>query len=64
MPFDLQLVLKGALVGLRPLGAKDFQDLYAVASDPLIWEQHPARDRYREAVFRTFFRESLDSGGR
>ena len=37
--------------------------MYAVASDPLIWEQHPQRDRYREEVFREFFREALESGG-
>jgi N-acetyltransferase len=63
MPFDLQPVLKGALVELRPLRPADFPDLYAVAADPLIWEQHPVRDRYREAVFQSFFRESLDSRG-
>jgi RimJ/RimL family protein N-acetyltransferase len=34
-----------------------------VASDPLIWAVHPARDRYTEPVFREFFREALDSGG-
>jgi len=63
MPFDRQPVLKGSLVELRPLRAEDFEDLYAVASDPLIWEQHPAKDRYREEVFREFFREGLESGG-
>lgn len=42
---------------------EDFDDLYAVASDPLIWEQHPARDRYKIEVFTKFFREGLDSGG-
>jgi RimJ/RimL family protein N-acetyltransferase len=63
MPFDRQPVLKGALVELRPLRAEDFDELYAVASDPLIWEQHPAKDRYTEEVFRRFFREGLESGG-
>jgi N-acetyltransferase len=63
MPFDLQPVLKGRLLELRPLRAEDYQALYAVAADPLIWEQHPARDRYKEEVFRLLFRESLDSGG-
>ena len=48
---------------LRPLRAEDFDALYAVASDPLIWEQHPARDRYKEEVFREFFREAMESGG-
>jgi RimJ/RimL family protein N-acetyltransferase len=63
MSFDLQPVLKGDLLELRPLRPEDFHDLFAVASDPLIWEQHPVKDRYREEVFREFFRESLESGG-
>jgi RimJ/RimL family protein N-acetyltransferase len=41
MPFELQPTLKGALLVLRPLRPEDFDALYAVASDPLIWEQHP-----------------------
>jgi RimJ/RimL family protein N-acetyltransferase len=60
---DLQPTLEGELVTLRPLRAEDFQDLYAVASDPLIWEQHPASDRYKPDVFAAFFREALASGG-
>ena len=63
MPFDLQPILQGELLLLRPLRAEDFHDLYAVAADPLIWEQHPARDRYQEEVFKEFFREALESGG-
>jgi RimJ/RimL family protein N-acetyltransferase len=63
MPFELQPTLRGELVELRPLCEDDFAGLYAVASDPLIWEQHPASDRYREDVFREFFRGALESGG-
>lgn len=63
MPFDLQPFLRGELLELRPLRSDDFRDLYAVAADPLIWEQHPASDRYKEEVFREFFREALESGG-
>ena len=63
MPFDLQPELEGELVELRPLKPEDWDDLFAVASDPLIWEQHPARERYQEEVFRAFFREALESGG-
>jgi RimJ/RimL family protein N-acetyltransferase len=37
--------------------------LFVVASDPLIWEQHPAHDRYQEQVFKEFFQEALESGG-
>ena len=63
MSFDLQPTLKGKLVELRPLRPEDFQDLCAVASDPLIWAQHPSNDRYQEPVFQIFFRDALDSGG-
>ena len=63
MPFDLQPVLEDARVRLSPLRVGDFDALYAVASDPLIWEQHPNPDRYREDVFRTFFQGAIESGG-
>jgi N-acetyltransferase len=61
--FDLQPVLQSELVKLRPLRREDFPALFAVAEDPFIWEQHPAKDRYREEVFTEFFREAMDSGG-
>jgi RimJ/RimL family protein N-acetyltransferase len=63
MPFDLQPHLKSELIELRPLTSEDWDDLFAVASDPLIWEQHPESDRYKEEVFKIFFREALESGG-
>jgi RimJ/RimL family protein N-acetyltransferase len=63
MIFDLQPTLEGKLLRLRPLRPEDWDDLYAVASDPLIWEQHPHNDRYKEEVFKEFFREALASGG-
>jgi RimJ/RimL family protein N-acetyltransferase len=55
--------LRGDLVALRPLRADDFEALYLVASDPLIWEQHPDRERYRADRFRGFFDEAIASGG-
>jgi N-acetyltransferase len=61
--FELQPTLTGTLVELRPLRLDDFDALYAVARDPAIWEQHPVRDRYKEDVFKGFFREALESGG-
>src|SRR2546429_9453803 len=63
MPFDFQPVLTGKILELRPLREEDFDDLFAVAADPLIWEQHPAKDRYQQEQFRVFFREALESGG-
>jgi N-acetyltransferase len=58
---DTQPHLVGRLVELRPLRADDYDALYAAASDPLIWEQHPD-ERWREDVFRDFFAQQLGSG--
>ena len=63
MPFELQPTLVGSLLELRPLRPEDWDALYVVASDPLIWEQHPDSERYKELVFREFFRGALKSGG-
>ena len=60
---DFQPTLRGTLIDLRPLRSDDWKALFAVASDKLIWEQHPAWDRYQEPVFREFFRAAMESGG-
>ncbi|RVQ67819.1 N-acetyltransferase [Croceicoccus ponticola] len=60
---DRQPTLIGALVRLRPLVETDRAALYVVASDPLIWEQHPAHDRWRPDVFAAFFDDALAKGG-
>ena len=63
MHFNLQPTLENELVLLRPLEEKDYEPLYLVAKDPLIWEQHPCRDRYQREVYHSFFKDSLDSKG-
>lgn len=63
MAFDSQPTLIGDLLALRPLRPDDDRALFEVASDPLIWEQHPVKDRCEPSGFRRFFEESLDSGG-
>jgi N-acetyltransferase len=63
MAFDLQPYLKGELIELRPLAPNDWDEVFAAASDSLIWEQHPEPDRYKEDVFRVFFQGALESGG-
>jgi RimJ/RimL family protein N-acetyltransferase len=63
MSLELQPHLIGELVELRPLRAEDWERVFAAASDPFVWEQHPARDRYKEEVFREFFRGAMESGG-
>ena len=63
MPFELQPHLVGDNLELRPLRAEDWDALFAAASDPLIWEQHPEPDRHKEEVFRRYFQGAIDSGG-
>ena len=63
MNFDLQPTLENDLLILKPLKEEDFENLYKVASDPLIWEQHPAKERSERNGFELFFREAMDSKG-
>lgn len=55
--------LTGERLLLRPLAAEDWDALFAVAADPLIWELHPAHDRWREPVFAEFFANALKFKG-
>lgn len=61
--FDLQPTLRGTLLSLRPLVPEDFEALFAVSADPLVWEQHPERFRYQRPVFEKFFAGALLSKG-
>lgn len=48
---------------LRPLQAQDFDALFAAASDPLIWEQHPDPRRHEPERFRQYFTGAMASAG-
>jgi len=63
MNFDLQPTLENDLIKVVPLKEEDFEALFAVASDPLIWEQHPNKDRYKREVFENFFKGAMESKG-
>ncbi len=63
MKFSIQSRLKTENVELVPLQTDDFEQLFAVASDPLVWEQHPNKDRYKREVFENFFQGAMESGG-
>ncbi|POY35351.1 N-acetyltransferase [Solitalea longa] len=63
MTFNTQPTLENEQVILFPLLETDFDELYAAASDPKIWEQHPNKDRWKKDVFRTFFEGALQSKG-
>jgi RimJ/RimL family protein N-acetyltransferase len=58
-----QPILQDDSVTLMPLRADEFEELLAVASDPLIWAQHPNPDRWKREIFRTYFDGALASGG-
>lgn len=61
--FNLQPNLSDEHVTLKPLHENDFEELFVVASDPLIWEQHPNRERYKREVFQNFFEGAIESKG-
>lgn len=63
MPFNLQPTLRGPLLTLQPLRGEDHDRLFAVASDPSIWEQHPDKTRSTPEGFRAFFEQAMNSGG-
>ncbi len=60
---DLQPTLTGKHITLRPLAEHDFQELWAAASDPLIWAQHPDPGRGTREGFPAFFGGALQSKG-
>jgi len=60
---DFQPLLSNELVKARPLMQSDFDDLYRAASDPLIWEQHPNKNRYQLNDFKNYFKGGIESGG-
>jgi RimJ/RimL family protein N-acetyltransferase len=63
MNFNIQTTLRNEKVILYPLLEEDFDDLYAVAADPEIWEQHPNKDRWKIEVFKVYFDGAIQSKG-
>lgn len=63
MIIDLQIPLANDIVLLLPLNEEDFEAVYAAASDPAVWEQHPNKDRWKREVFQTFFKGAMESHG-
>ncbi len=63
MSIHLQPILQNNLILLQPLQMIDFEALYKTASDPLIWEQHPNKNRYQREAFQNYFEGAIQSGG-
>lgn len=57
-----QPILANEYIQLTPLQQSDWDVLYAVASDQLIWEQHPESNRYQKAVFALFLEKAITDG--
>ncbi|MET0463294.1 MAG: GNAT family N-acetyltransferase [Chitinophagaceae bacterium] len=63
MEINIQPILENEKAMLIPLKADEFAQLYAVASDPKVWEQHPNKDRWKSEVFQVFFDGAVQSKG-
>jgi len=63
MHFSIQSVLENDQAILEPLTAQDFEVLYALASDPKVWEQHPDKDRWKKDQFINYFEGAMESKG-
>lgn len=60
---NLQPTLSNELITIKPLQVDDFDALYEIASDELLWEQHPNNDRYKKPIFKVFFENAILSKG-
>ncbi|MGC4104093.1 GNAT family N-acetyltransferase [Ferruginibacter sp.] len=60
---NFQPILQDALVTAVPLQQTDLELLFHAASDPLIWEQHPNKNRYQRSEFANYFKGAMESGG-
>lgn len=60
---NFQPVLQNELIKATPLKETDFEDLFMAANDPLIWEQHPNKNRYQRPAFENYFKGAMESGG-
>ena len=56
---DFKPTLQNDLVLLRPLQDGDFESLFAISSDPLLWEQHPAKERATLEGFTAWFKDAM-----
>jgi len=60
-PHGFKVNLKTNAFSLEQTTSLDFEPLYAVASDPVVWEQHPEKDRWKRPVFSAFFQAALEN---
>ena len=58
-PFNVNLETNA--FSLEQTTTTDFDPLYEVASNPVVWEQHPEKDRWKRPVFSAFFQGAIEN---
>jgi RimJ/RimL family protein N-acetyltransferase len=60
-PHAFNVNLETNAFSLEQTTSLDFDLLYEIASNPVVWEQHPEKDRWKRSVFLTFFQGALEN---
>ena len=48
-------------ISLLQIKEKDFEELYLVASNPVVWKQHPDKNRWQKKNFSNFFKKGIQN---
>ena len=60
-PHAFNVSLETNAFSLEQTTSSDFEPLYGVARNPVVWEQHPEKDRWKRSVFLAFFQAALEN---
>ena len=58
---DFKLNLETESFSLIQTEDSHFEELYLVAGNPIIWEQHPEKDRWKKEIFSNFFQTAIQN---
>ena len=58
---DFKSNFEDSSISLFQIKKEYFEELYLVASNPVIWEQHPKNDRWKKEIFSIFFEKGLQN---
>lgn len=60
-PHAFNVSLETNAFSLEQTTSLDFDLLYEIASNPVVWEQHPEKDRWKRPVFSAFFQGAIEN---
>ena len=60
-PHAFNVNLETNAFSLEQTTSLDFDLLYEIASNPVVWEQHPEKDRWKRPVFSAFFHGAMEN---